>query len=493
MSFLDFLILIPEMFLINFTIILLWAGVYGRYKVNNNGQQLYLSFNLYSNFLILLSVFLLLNSSFDVATCLLNTYIIDNYTTGLKIFTLLASFFLLMSTMSSERPLSLSFTDIEINTLRLLVISSLLLLIGFNDFIYLFFALEVYSLASYILIGYRGKISIFSVESSLKYFILGTVFSIIMVYSIALIYWTTGLTNFSVLDLYLNFSGNSAYKLLDFDLMVVASILLLISLFFKLGAAPFHFWAPEVYEGAPTIITYFLFVVPKIAILAIFIKLEFLFYATNTLWVVVVAAIFSMFIGALGGLFQSKLKRLLTYSMINNNGFFLFALSLLNSFSLIFIIFFLIVYVITLIGLFTSIINTRLQQSYIGLKNIWSWTSLFFINKTQSITTSLLLFSSAGIPPLVGFISKFLILLSLVLNSTSAYYLIIIALLVAPLSCFYYIRVVKTMGFTKKTNWLFIKPVSSISSYIISLSLISVFLLLLSSGLWINLIILAVI
>lgn len=181
MSFLDFLILIPEMFLINFTIILLWAGVYGRYKVNNNGQQLYLSFNLYSNFLILLSVFLLLNSSFDVATCLLNTYIIDNYTTGLKIFTLLASFFLLMSTMSSERPLSLSFTDIEINTLRLLVISSLLLLIGFNDFIYLFFALEVYSLASYILIGYRGKISIFSVESSLKYFILGTVFSIIMV------------------------------------------------------------------------------------------------------------------------------------------------------------------------------------------------------------------------------------------------------------------------------------------------------------------------
>lgn len=490
MTFLDFLILIPEMYFINLTIFLLWIGIYGRYKLEQKGLFLYSSLSLYATFVIILTILLLLNTPFTSAMSLLNSYSIDSYSTGLKIFTLVVSFFLLLSTLDSEKSLSRAVVDVEVTTLRLLIISVLLLLISINDFIYLFFALEVYSLASYILIGYRGKISIFSAESALKYFIIGTVFSIVMTYAIALIYWTTGLTNFNLLEAYLSIDPTSAYKLGNFDLLFIASILFLISLFFKLAAAPFHFWAPEVYEGAPTIITYFLFVVPKIAILAIFIKLGFLFFTMNGIWVLILAGITSMFVGALGGLFQPKLKRLLTYSMINNNGFFLFALSILNTFSVVFIIFFLIIYVTTLIGLFTSIINLRLQQSLVTLKNIWSWTSLFFINKTQSIANSLLLFSSAGIPPLVGFISKYLILFSLIINTANAHYLILFALVVASLSCFYYIRIVKTMGFIKKTNWLFIRPPSSASSYIISLAVISIFLLLASSGLWINLIIL---
>jgi proton-translocating NADH-quinone oxidoreductase chain N len=403
----------------------------------------------------------------------------------------LLSIVVILTSAGGEKLLSINKWDAEVNTIRLLTIFALLVIISINDLIYLFFALEVYSLAAYILIGYRGKISVFSGEAALKYFILGTVFSIIMGYSIGLVYWETGLTNFTHLEVYLNLIVElPASKELSLDLISFAIILFLISLFFKLASAPFHFWAPDVYDGAPTSTTYFLFVIPKVALISILIKLSFLCSLYISFIALVISGVLSLIIGGLGGLFQTKLKRLLTYSMINNNGFFLFALAVPSLYSTVFIIFFLIIYSVSLLGLFTSIISLRLQTNYVSLKNIWSWTSLFFINKAQSIATALLLFSSAGIPPLVGFISKFLILFILILNFTNLHYLIIIALLVAPLSCFYYIRIIKVMAFTKKQNWLFLHPLSAVAAYTLSLTVMSLFVFFISSGLVINLIIL---
>lgn len=491
MTFLDLLILTPELFFINFLLIFLWLSLYVRYKLPSNALSS--SFSTYSCFLLFLVITIILNQPFVEASALFLDFIINPLNKVLKIFTLIVSMIVILTCLDSDKLLSINRWDVEVNFVRLLIISASLLIISINDFIYLFFCLEIYSLATYVLIGYRSKISVFSAESSLKYFILGTAFSVLIGYAIAIFYWTTGLTNFTSLELYLTFTSDTAYKFLNFDLFPLAVILLLVTLFFKLAAAPFHFWAPDVYEAAPTTSTYFLFVVPKIALLSILIKLSFLFSLYVGIFALLLSGTLSLLLGAIGGLFQTKLKRLLTYSMINNNGFFLFALAIPNIYGVVFLLFFLVIYTTTLLGLFTSLLSLRLNTTFVSLKNIWSWVNLFFINRVQSVFTSLLLFSSAGIPPLVGFITKFLILFVLILNFTDLHYLVVVALVVAPLSCFYYIRLVKVMGFTKKQNWLFIRPLSNTSAYVLSLCIVSLFLFFICSGTLINIIILTLI
>lgn len=491
MAVLDVVILIPELFFTNFILLGLWVSLYFRYKWQNNNDYLYRSLNNYGVFLLSLIVVFLLNSPASQATILGGAFNIDLFSFILKSLTLLLAILVILTTDSSDKNLSINKVEVEVNFIRLLMVLTMLLIISINDFIYLFFTLEVYTLASYVLIGYRST-TVFSAESSLKYFIISTVFSILMAYAIAVFYWVSGLTNFSSLELYLWLADVTASNFQSFDFMTVAILLFVISIFFKLAAAPFHFWAPDVYDGAPTSTTYFLFIIPKVALLSILIKLTFLYSINITFIIFVISGVLNFLVGSLGGLLQTKIKRLLTYSMINNNGLLLFALSFCNLYSVVFIVFFLIIYTFTLIGLFTSILNTRLRSTMRSIKNIWSWTNLFFISKTQTIVVSLLLFSSAGIPPLVGFIAKFLLLFVLVLNFTNLYYLTLIALFIAPLSCFYYIRIVKVMAFLKKPNWLFLSPLTGFSAYILSISFFSLIILFLVSGLVINIIILSI-
>lgn len=152
-----------------------------------------------------------MNAPFCSATALLNNFIITEFEIALKLFTLIVSAILLLSITNTEKALSITSTSLEVNVVRLLIIVSMLLLISVNDLIYLFFILELYALCSYVLVGYRGKISVFSAEASLKYFLLGTIFSILMCYSFAIIYLSTGLTNFSSLALYLSLSNTTAF------------------------------------------------------------------------------------------------------------------------------------------------------------------------------------------------------------------------------------------------------------------------------------------
>jgi len=124
-------------------------------------------------------------------------------------------------------------------------------------------------------VGYNGRFSVFSSEAALKYFIIGTIFSIIMAYGIALLYLSTGLTKLNLIELYTSF-GTGYLILNDINMLEIGSVFLLIGILFKLSAAPFHIWAPDVYEGASTTTTFFLFVVPKIALFILIINLNFL-------------------------------------------------------------------------------------------------------------------------------------------------------------------------------------------------------------------------
>jgi NADH-quinone oxidoreductase subunit N len=485
MSFLDLVILLPELFFINFLLIFLWVGLYLRSKFFSN--LFFSAFCYYASLLLFITVLLLCNATIQEASALLNIFVFSEFEISLKIFTLIISLCVILSIKETDKYLSLNNLDIEINVLRLIIVSAMLLLISVNDLVYLFFILELYSLSAYILVGYRAKRSIFSAEGAIKYFILGTVFSIIMCYSFAIVYLVTGLTNLTSLQSYLSVSLITAFDWNGYDLLTPAILLILISFFFKLAAAPFAFWAPDVYEGAPTSSMYFLAVIPKIAILGIVVKLSFLWVSTTLLInIIIISAALSFIIGSLGGLFQNRIKRLLTYSMINNNGFFLLGLIAGTTYGLTFMFFFLIIYTLLLLGLFTSLNSLRLFASLRTLKNFWSWVNLFFVNKTQALILALLLFSSAGVPPLVGFLAKFFILFSTISSFSSLTYLLIFALILSPLSAFYYLRLIKVMSFSRKRIWLFLKPPSALASFLISAVTVLLFILFLSSGLILN-------
>jgi NADH-quinone oxidoreductase subunit N len=210
MTFLDIVILLPELFFINIILIFLWVGLYLRFK-SPNENSLSKTFTHFSIGLTIFVLILFINSSFSNAYALLNNFIVTEFETLLKLFTLFAAAVLFLSILPNEKAHSKNFSSVEVNTLRLIIVAAMLLLISVNDLIYLFFIMELYALASYVLVGYNGKYSVFSAESSLKYFLLGTIFSILMCYSFAIIYLTTGLTNFTSLTVYLSIINSTAF------------------------------------------------------------------------------------------------------------------------------------------------------------------------------------------------------------------------------------------------------------------------------------------
>jgi len=156
-----------------------------------------------------------------------------------------------------------------------MILLAMLLIIVTNDLVYFLFSLELYSLSAYILIGYQGKTSVFSSEAAMKYFILGTSFSIIISYGLALIYLTTGLTNLTSLTAYVTLATGNYSFVNDFTILQLGALFLVVGILFKIAAAPFHTWSPDVYDGAPLTVMHFLSVIPKIALISFFFKLFF--------------------------------------------------------------------------------------------------------------------------------------------------------------------------------------------------------------------------
>lgn len=330
-----------------------------------------------------------------------------------------------------------------------MIVVSLSFIVSSNDLILIFFALELYALSSYILVGYKGKFSVFSSESAIKYFILGAIFSIIFVYGISLLYMLTGLTNISDICMFFNFTSFLSTSKFVYSYKL-AIVFLVSGILFKVAAAPFHFWSPDVYDGAPTSIVLFLSTVPKVALFALLMKLSFLVEIFELSQLFFVAGVLSILMGSIGGLFQKRIKRLLAYSMINNTGFLVLAISIISITSASFVVFFLLSYLLTLVGLFAVVLTLRIVNTSFLIKNLYGLSNLFFVNKSLSIGLTMLLFSSAGLPPLVGFLSKFFVLLTLADLSSQLFYILLLVLVFAPLSAFYYVRVLKIMSFSKR-------------------------------------------
>ena len=340
-------------------------------------------------------------------------------------------------------------------------------LIHAYDLITLFLAIELQSLSLYVLATiYKQSES--ATSAGLKYFLLGGLSSSLILLGSSLLYGLTGITNFEAFYMIASFEYESIYNRLT-----PALLILTIGLLFKIAAAPFHNWAPDVYDGVPTLVTSWLAVLPKISILILMIEMfTNIFYQFNSVsglgTIFILTSFLSLIIGSILGLSQYRIKRLLAYSTISHVGFLLLALGVNSYQSVESLIFYLIQYSFISINIFYILIafGYILPDSYSHPWPILTLSQLKGKLKHNSLlawSLAISLFSMAGIPPCAGFFGKFLILLSAI-NDGNNNFMVLIAILTSVISTVYYLKIIKVIHFdsnSETSNYLTKKEIDS--------------------------------
>ena len=315
------------------------------------------------------------------------------------------------------------------------------IMVSANDLMTLYIGLELNSLASYVLAAFlRNETR--SAEAGLKYFVLGALASGILLFGMSLLYGFTGTTNFAGIESAL---GGGAQTGALFGLIFV-----LAGLAFKISAVPFHMWTPDVYEGAPTPVTLFFASAPKVAAVALTARVALeAFDGQVEAWrqIVVFAALASIVVGALGAIGQTNLKRLLAYSSINNVGFLLIGLAAASLAGVAAMLAYLVVYVAMTLGSFVALL---LLQDRTGepLETLGDIAGLSSRSPGVAWSLLVLMFSLAGIPPLMGFWAKFVVFRAAV--EADLLLLAVIGIAASVIGAFYYIKVV-TVSYTHLT------------------------------------------
>ena len=331
-------------------------------------------------------------------------------------------------------------------------------LISSDNFLTAFIGLELQSLSLYLMAAFNTK-NLNSNEAGIKYFSLGALSSGFLLFGISMIYFDTASFTFQNLD---NFSTISE----------VGLALVLIALFFKVSAAPFHIWTPDVYEGSPTISTLFFATLPKFA------SLIFLFRIYHELnipkidslhYIFQIVCAISLLVGVYGAITQKIIKRLLAFSSINHIGFMLLAIMSYQYMSEGTIFFYLIIYLITTFGVFSVILNLRTSEGEITL--LTGLNGLKASSRSKAISMLVFLFSLAGIPPFAGFFAKFFILSASI--NEGFYILSVIAVISSVIAAFYYLSVIKNMFFNELETELLLDN-NRLSSFIFISSAITI-------------------
>jgi len=451
----DFQTLLPELFLTATGVFLLIYGVIYSTSKAKNYPMLVTNISWLTLLSLLYGALLLFNNPIDNAILLYNTLIIDDFTKFIKALILLSSFFCIFIAINYTKQESLN----AFECILLIVFStiSMLFLVSSADFISMYLAIELQSLSFYVIAAIKRN-SEFSTEAGLKYFLLGAFSSGLLLFGCSLIYGFTGVTNFA--ELAKIFTGGTQEILLSTSSLPACElgmVFLLVGFLFKIAAAPFHMWSPDVYEGAPTSVTAFFMITPKAALLAVFLRI-FLesFYDFFLPWqkILIVSSITSLIIGSFAALSQTKIKRLLAFSSIGHVGYLLagFACGTIEGVQALLI--YLIIYIIMNINMFAFLLCSVRRNSSYNLPRIKYITDLAYLAKTNPIlalTFTVTMFSMAGIPPLAGFYSKAFLFFATM--SSGLYILAFIGVLTSVLSCFYYIRLVKIIYFEVPKTW----------------------------------------
>ena len=313
----------------------------------------------------------------------------------------------------------------------------MLMMISANDLIALYVGLELQSLALYVAAAFRRD-SLRSPEAGLKYFVLGALSSGMLLYGASLVYGFAGTTGFEGIAKVV--AGGAPIGVL------VGLIFITAGLAFKVSAVPFHMWTPDVYQGAPTSVTAFFAIAPKVAAMALFVRVlvgPFAPIAAQWQQVVVLIAILSMVLGAFAAINQRNIKRLMAYSSIGNVGYMLVGLAAGTEAGVRGVLIYLAIYLMMTAGTFACILCMRIHGRMV--EEIDDLAGLARTRPLLALALGVFMFSLAGIPPLAGFFGKLYVFLAAV--EAGLYGLAVIGVLASVVAAYYYVRIVKIMYF----------------------------------------------
>ena len=336
------------------------------------------------------------------------------------------------------------------------------MMISANDLISLYVGLELQSLALYVIAAFRRD-STRSSEAGLKYFVLGALSSGMLLYGCSMVYGFAGSTGFETLAGL--FSRAEAAPEIG---VIVGLVFVIAGLAFKISAVPFHMWTPDVYQGAPTPVTAFFAIAPKIAAMALFVRvLVGPFFDLFQQWqqIVVFIAILSMILGAFAAIWQTNIKRLLAYSSIGHVGFALVGLAAGSTDGVRGIAIYMAVYLVMTAGTFCCVLAMR--QNGRMVEDLTDLAGLSRNAPLMALALAIFMFSMAGIPPLAGFFSKLYVFLAAV--DAGLYTLAVIGVLTSVVAAFYYLRIVKIMYFDEPAE-AFDKPMGRSLAAIVAVS-----------------------
>jgi NADH-quinone oxidoreductase subunit N len=384
-------------------------------------------------------------------------FVSDPFARFMKLLTLVGSALTLV--MSTGFAREQKFDKFEYPVLVLLATLGMLLMISANDMIALYLGLELQSLSLYV-VAAINRDSLRSTEAGLKYFVLGALSSGMLLYGISLVYGYTGSTGFEQIAAALG-SGERQLGL------VFGLVFVLAGLSFKISAVPFHMWTPDVYEGAPTPVTAFFAAAPKMAAMALTVRVvmgAFEPLAADWQQIIVFISIASMVLGSFAAIGQHNIKRLMAYSSIGHVGFALVGLAANSQEGVRGVAIYMLIYLVMTLGTFAFILAMRRKEG--NVEEIGDLAGLSNTNPVMATILTILMFSLAGIPPLAGFWAKWYVFLAAI--NAGLYALAVIGVLASVVGAYYYLRIIKIMWFDEPVGGFL--PMSGSLRFVLGLS-----------------------
>ena len=364
-------------------------------------------------------------------------FVVDPFVAFFKVLALIAS---AIAIIISRQYMELQdIARFEFPVLIVLATLGMMMMISANDLIALYLGLELQSLSLYVVAAFQ-KDDARSSEAGLKYFVLGALASGMLLYGCSLVYGFAGTTGFDALAERLHGSADPSIGL------IIGMVFILAGLAFKVSAVPFHMWTPDVYEGAPTPVTAFFSAAPKIAAIALFVRVmvgPFGDLVAQWQQIVVFISIASMMLGAFAAINQHNIKRLMAYSSIGHVGFALIGLAVGDAIGIRAILVYMSIYLFMNLGTFACILCMRRNNRMV--EEIDDLAGLSRSHPMVALAMAIFMFSMAGIPPLAGFFGKFYIFLAAI--EAHLYALAVIGVLSSVVAAYYYLRIVKVMYF----------------------------------------------
>jgi NADH-quinone oxidoreductase subunit N len=455
----DIMIALPELFVAVAAMLLLMFGVF---KGNQSARLVsWLGVGV-----LFIAAILVLAGPASRVVGFNDLFVVDEFANFAKVLLLLGAALTLILAMPFNAREGIP--QFEFPVLIIFAVLGMLMMVSANDLISLYLGIELQSLALYVLAAIRRD-AVRSAEAGLKYFVLGALSSGILLYGMTLVYGFAGSTGFDNLAAVFAAGAEEGAPIG----VIVGLVFIIAGLAFKVSAVPFHMWTPDVYEGAPTPITAFFAVAPKIAAMALFVRVmlepfgDLFDQWQQVIWLISLA---SMVLGAFAAIGQTNIKRLMAYSSISHMGFVLVGLAAGNETGAQGVLLYLTIYLFMNVGTFACILAMRRQDRMV--EEIDQLAGLSRTNPKMALALAIFMFSMAGIPPLAGFFGKLYVFLAAI--EAELYTLAVVGLLSSVVAAFYYLRIVKLMYFDEPLD-AFDQPVGrEISTIVVGTSVVTV-------------------